>query len=210
MVNTFSEDSENIAQVPDSFSLQIVPRRLEILKKALLTLVVCILTFLLVEFCARWVIVLANPSEIGNDRFERKYIMANEIANKSKGVVFLGDSYMSYGIYTDLLQVRIEEAGIKIPPSYNLAFESGGYRQVLYFLENQLVNPKPKLIIVNVTPRRFNKNFARSRSNKSPRGNYFYRCVFEKPTSTIGEFECAVEKHSYFIRHLSFFKKELN
>jgi hypothetical protein len=195
----------NFVLKPDEIELN----RFFLLKKIFITVIIFIFTFFLAEMFARILVVNAKPTITYAVELDRKYQLSQIPFEKNKKkLIFLGDSLMDFAIYPELLSAKLRESKNNVSIK-NLATPGNTFELSSFLLTKAIESGnRPDIVIYNIHPRLFNKNFAYKNTNHMFEQAPINQCKIQKHTLE-NKLKCLLSRHFYLIMYQKYFKQEI-
>ena len=185
--------------------------RAAVFQKLVIILIAALVTFFIAEAAARLLVVLGKPVQSHALEFDRKYQLATAKASEGKPVVLvLGDSLIDFALYPELLSARLKEKGLDAEIR-NLAVP-GSTMEIGLFLLQAAVDKgiKPNLVIYDVHPRLYNRNYYLDEQNTNPEFTRSLTGRCRKGQNNWPEtVACFFKRNFYLVGYRGYLKDEL-
>lgn len=189
-----------------------------ILKKAMTIFFVFIASLLLIEGVVRVVIVAAKPEAgLDNPIYQKYNVALQPKQNETASIILLGDSYMSLGIYPELLSHYLYQDGLKADVR-NLAVPATKPNNLgVFFLKTlKKQDIKPNLVVVGISRQLFDERIFKNHIEKQQapefalKQSYLGQCVFNTEKDWYKQFMCNLSEVSYLVRYQGFLTQQLH
>lgn len=163
--------------------------------------------FLICEGFVRQAVDLSHAPQSAYVLTDAKFHLAKRSYKKEEStILLLGDSLMNMGIYSELLELRLEEAGYKAQVR-NLGNPGSNIRMSLFLLKQAIqAGAQPRFVVFNLNPSLFNgKNSWESET--ALRSSYIGQCYYNPPTTFFKKLDCNLQKSFFLFRYRGFLKE---
>lgn len=183
--------------------------RRDLTRRIWLSALSAVLTAAFLEGLARVTVVVGHPAQFGTQEFDIKHKVATTPpANGDPTIFFMGSSYISRGVYADLIEKRLNDRGQHVNVR-NLASVGAFPMDELFLLKTAIKHgAKPQRVIYEVIPLALGAEFAGQYSEtfrESYRGSTEIR-----PQGLLSGIQKSIEKHVFLVRYRAYFKEILS
>lgn len=170
----------------------------------LVPLLSLLITTLIAEGLARVITTAGHAPLSYSAIFDIKYELARN--TPSPDIVALGDSIIENGLYPELVQTMLNEAGYPLSV-INVGLPANNVEVNIFLLKQTLrQGRRPKLVLFNVTPRMFGKRL-NNRVETHLMRSYLGQCEYKPKPGLLPAADCFLSEHLALLRHRGFIKQ---
>jgi hypothetical protein len=183
-------------------------------RKVLITLAAVLSMIFMMESAARSIVAVGRPRMFGGYEIDAKKQIAEQSGKDGlPRLFFLGTSFTSHGIYTDLITDKLQRAGFSVS-AYNLAHNGSYAADQLLMLRSALrneYNSPPSAVVFEVSPLMLAALPGTENAYSQPvLTSYEGGPLLERKPGIAGDIIFALASQSFLIRYRPYLLKQLH
>jgi hypothetical protein len=183
-------------------------------RKVLITLAAVLSMLFIMEAAARFIVAVGRPRMFGGYEIDAKKQIAEQSGKDGlPRLFFLGTSFTSHGIYTDLITDNLQRAGFSVS-AYNLAHNGSYAADQLLMLRSALNNEykaPPSAVVFEVSPLMLAALPGTENAFSQPvLTSYEGGPLVEREPGIVGDIKFALARQFFLIRYRPYLLKQFH